>query len=119
VGDIRHDRPNFADVIVPGAISHCASTGRAAPGFIQRLISGVPMTALPPRPTHNFHPLRFSLPIVVSESERRRMIESAAYLRAEARHFEPGHEVEDWLAAEAEVDNRLSYVRRLAGIDAG
>jgi hypothetical protein len=47
------------------------------------------------------------------------MIESAAYLRAESRNFEAGHEVEDWLAAEAEVDNRLSYVRRLAGIDAG
>ncbi len=26
----------------------------------------------------------------------------AAYLKAEARGFEPGHELEDWLAAEAE-----------------
>ena len=26
-----------------------------------------------------------------------------AYYKAEARGFEPGHEVEDWLAAEAEV----------------
>lgn len=25
-----------------------------------------------------------------------------AYLKAEARGFEPGHELEDWLAAEAE-----------------
>jgi hypothetical protein len=47
------------------------------------------------------------------------MIELAAYLRAERRHFEPGHEVEDWLAAEAEVNSRLSYVRRLTGITAG
>jgi len=27
----------------------------------------------------------------------------AAYLKAQARGFEPGHELEDWLAAEAEI----------------
>ncbi|MGB2833302.1 MAG: DUF2934 domain-containing protein [Methylotenera sp.] len=27
-----------------------------------------------------------------------------AYYKAEARGFEPGHEMEDWLAAEAEVN---------------
>jgi hypothetical protein len=77
------------------------------------------MTAPLPKPPHNFYPLRFSPPMVVLEGERRSMIELAAYLRAERRHFEPGHEVEDWLAAEAEVNSRLSYVRRLTGITAG
>jgi hypothetical protein len=74
------------------------------------------MTSLPPKPTHNFFPLRFSPPLIISESERRRMIERAAYLRAESRNFVAGHEVEDWMAAEAEIDNRLSYARRLTGI---
>jgi hypothetical protein len=32
--------------------------------------------------------------------ERQLMIEREAYLRAERRGFEPGHELEDWLAAE-------------------
>ena len=69
------------------------------------------MTALPAKPTHNFSPLRFCPPpATVSASERRAMIETAAYLHAERRGFEPGHEVEDWLAAEAEVDNRLSQL---------
>lgn len=27
----------------------------------------------------------------------------AAYFKAQSRGFEPGHELEDWLAAEAEV----------------
>lgn len=27
----------------------------------------------------------------------------AAYYRAEARNFEPGHELEDWLAAERDL----------------
>ena len=74
------------------------------------------MTALPPTPTHNFHPLRFCPPRAVSENERRGMIETAAYLRAERRNFAPGHEAEDWRAAEAEVDCRLEHVRRLTGI---
>jgi hypothetical protein len=32
--------------------------------------------------------------------DRRLIIEREAYLRAERRGFEPGHELEDWLAAE-------------------
>jgi DUF2934 family protein len=39
----------------------------------------------------------------LSEDELNAMIAHAAYLRAEQRGFEPGHEVEDWLAAEAEI----------------
>ncbi len=73
------------------------------------------MTALPPKPTHNFFPLRFSPPPVASDSERREMIAVEAYLRAERRGFEPGHEAEDWAAAEAEVDARLAHARKLTG----
>jgi hypothetical protein len=72
------------------------------------------MTSLPPKPLHNFFPLRFSPPSV-SQSERQSMIEVASYLRAERRNFEPGHETEDWAAAEAEVDQRLWQARKLAG----
>jgi hypothetical protein len=45
--------------------------------------------------------------ITISEDARRAMVEQAAYLRAERRGFAPGGEVEDWLAAEAEVDALL------------
>ena len=38
---------------------------------------------------------------------RRQLIAETAYLRAERRGFTPGHETEDWLAAEAEVDALL------------
>jgi hypothetical protein len=38
---------------------------------------------------------------------RRALIAEAAYLRAEQRGFAPGHETEDWLAAEVEVDALL------------
>jgi len=45
--------------------------------------------------------------IASSEDERRRaMIAEAAYLRAEQRHFEPGHDLEDWLAAESGLARR-------------
>lgn len=39
--------------------------------------------------------------------DRHASIAKAAYFRAEMRGFAPGHEVEDWLAAEEEVDQRL------------
>ncbi len=37
-------------------------------------------------------------------SSREALIATAAYYRAEKRAFAPGHETEDWLAAEREVD---------------
>lgn len=42
----------------------------------------------------------------VSEEERRRMIEEAAYFRAQQRGFNGGNPIDDWLAAEREI-NRL------------
>jgi hypothetical protein len=38
---------------------------------------------------------------------RRELIAAEAYFRAERRGFAPGHELEDWVAAEAAVDSRL------------
>ena len=46
------------------------------------------------------------------QEQRRRMIATAAYLRAQERHFIDGDPVADWLAAEAEVDQRLGTPRR-------
>lgn len=37
-------------------------------------------------------------------ADREARIAQAAYQRAEQRGFYPGHEVEDWLAAEKEID---------------
>jgi hypothetical protein len=39
--------------------------------------------------------------------DRYASIAKAAYFRAEHRGFQAGHEIEDWLAAEEEVDQRL------------
>lgn len=43
----------------------------------------------------------------VGPEQRAALIAEAAYFRAEKRGFDPGHDTEDWLAAEAEVDARL------------
>jgi len=45
----------------------------------------------------------------VGPEQRAALIAEAAYLRAEQRGFAPGHEVEDWLAAESEVDAKLMH----------
>jgi len=43
----------------------------------------------------------------VSAAERQRMIREAAYCRYARRNFADGHALDDWLAAEAEVDRLL------------
>lgn len=39
--------------------------------------------------------------------EVRKLVAEAAYYRAKKRGFTPGHEVEDWVQAEAEVLRRI------------
>jgi hypothetical protein len=38
-----------------------------------------------------------------TDEQRRELIAVAAYYLAERRNFEPGHETQDWLAAESQV----------------
>ena len=43
----------------------------------------------------------------MSPEEVYKLIQEAAYYKAKARGFAPGHEVQDWIEAEAEVRLRL------------
>lgn len=56
-----------------------------------------PVVAAPARPAVKMSPI-----------DRDQMIATAAYYRAVNRHFQPGHELEDWLSAEREIDQLLS-----------
>ncbi len=49
----------------------------------------------------------------VSTDDRQRMIQEAAYYRYVQRGFANGHDLEDWLAAEAELE-RMSKDRQAA-----
>mgnify|MGYP001766134575 CR=1 FL=1 len=42
---------------------------------------------------------------IENEVDRRTRIAVSAYYKAQARGFEPGHDVDDWLSAEAEEKN--------------
>ena len=48
---------------------------------------------------------------VSARAELDRMICEAAYYIAEQRGFEPGHELDDWLAAEAQIHDQLAVQR--------
>jgi len=50
----------------------------------------------------------------ISPEELRQLISEAAYYRAKRRGFAPGHELEDWILAEAEVMRRLNGPGRTA-----
>jgi len=56
-------------------------------------------------------PAASSADLQVTHEARYRMICEAAFLRAERRGFMPGGEIEDWLAAEREVDRLLKAER--------
>ena len=45
------------------------------------------------------------LPPAIADDEVRQQIAEAAYYRAQQRGFSPGYELEDWLAAEAQIRN--------------
>ena len=47
--------------------------------------------------------LKFSVDRIDAAGERHRLIAEVAYRLAERRGFEPGHELEDWLAAKKQV----------------
>jgi len=49
-------------------------------------------------------------PAAVNPEERYHEIAKAAYLRAEHRGFLPGHELQDWLSAETELDKPRTQV---------
>lgn len=46
-------------------------------------------------------------PISISPEDRRQMISDAAYFRAEKRAFNGECQLEDWLAAEVEINSRF------------
>ena len=46
-------------------------------------------------------------PKALSPEELYRMIQETAYFKAKARDFAPGHDVQDWIEAEAEVRRQL------------
>jgi Protein of unknown function (DUF2934) len=54
----------------------------------------------------SFDPLRFVEPGARAKPRKARVAE-IAYFKAQSRGFAPGHAEEDWLAAEAEVDEQL------------
>ncbi len=67
------------------------------------------VTGVKPRPAHAVEPRAtvVSTKFNLIGEDRRQLIAEAAYFRAERRGFQPGQELEDWLAAEIEVDALL------------
>lgn len=50
-----------------------------------------------------FNPMRFVQPLP-SADRRQAMVAEIAYFLAQQRDFQPGHDLDDWLTAEALVD---------------
>jgi hypothetical protein len=61
--------------------------------------------------SHSIDPLRFCVLDLHVDERRHALIAITAYFRAKRREFAPGDELDDWLAAEAEVDQQLAVGR--------
>lgn len=78
------------------------STALPAPNGNGAAIEAATAKKITPKPTIVKSEVRPNLVPINLEDEIRRL----AYLLSERRGFEPGHEAEDWLAAEHEVRQR-------------
>jgi hypothetical protein len=85
--EIRLERPIRPQRSDPDAVARVAES-RVASGTVLRNLS------------------LYMVPRVAED--RGVSIANLAYLKAQRRGFAPGHELEDWLAAEEEVDQRLA-----------
>ncbi len=71
-------------------------------------------TPVAPRPAPlAFKPAAPPKPRPVSPEQRRKMIEEAAYFRAEKRGFAAGFELRDWEESEKQIDAMLRSLRRM------
>jgi hypothetical protein len=81
--------PYESDAWTPGLHSPLFFRSEAEAAWLQDAVSG-----------GSDHPY----PASSLMEERKRRIREAAYFKAERRGFTPGHELDDWLEAEQEVD---------------
>ncbi len=67
--------------------------------------------AAPKRPAAEISAQAPSKQVRPTQEEREVTIARIAYFRAEARGFAPGHELDDWYAAEAELEAQFEVGR--------
>jgi hypothetical protein len=65
-------------------------------------------------PSPKQHALATHLREHIDSDQRQAMVAEAAYFFAESRGFDPGHELDDWLAAEDQVAAALSLAEQQA-----
>ena len=83
-----------------------ARSRKAIPMNSTALTSGMPKSSVVPQLEPNSIVTRDGA--FIDPFDRLAMIAEAAYFHAQRRGFDPGHDVEDWLTAEAEIDAALA-----------
>ncbi len=78
---------------------------RKAPPARTRALTTVRSKSMPDNPPNSIVTRSAAF---MEPDERLARIAEAAYYHAERRGFDPGHELDDWLAAEAEIDQALT-----------
>jgi hypothetical protein len=104
-------KPNGGQEVVS---STNTSTPTPSTPVASQILADAAAPATGPRPQRKTEPKKARMPEIVRTDSRSNLvpinmddeIRRLAYLLSERRGFEPGHETEDWLAAEHEVNQR-------------
>jgi hypothetical protein len=67
------------------------------------------------RSAHRGNPGSLKQLATVTPEQKQKMIEEAAFYKAEKRNFAPGHEQEDWTDAEHEIDELIARAKAMTG----
>jgi Protein of unknown function (DUF2934) len=89
ISDMNLERPIRVQPYVPRVVTRVADSQQSVPSV--NLLGNLASYMVPR-----------------ASEDRGVSIAKAAYFNAERRGFAPGHELEDWLTAENEVDQRLA-----------
>jgi len=109
-GQARPEREPVTGGAIEGAPALVTAPARATIPALEKPANRIRSPVGAPKAVENRRIKDISVSITVTSrhrEDRHASIALAAYFRSESRGFAPGHEVEDWLAAEEEVDQRL------------
>jgi len=99
----------------PTKKSSSKSTGKKVSAAAATPVATPPKRGKSSAPKRSDHQGSLHELATVSAAKRQDMIREAAYYKAEKRRFAPGHEAEDWAAAEREIDELIARARVMTG----
>lgn len=113
--EARTASPQKTPVAAGGTVKKRSATTKAQDASAAAKKTTTKKAAPPPETRLEEKPVTLKQLAQVSPEQRQKMIEEAAFYKAEKRNFAPGHETQDWADAEREIDELLARAKVIYG----